>query len=75
MMTDCPCLPKCPFFHDRMADMPAMAHKLNDKYCHADYANCARYLVFKALGPGRSPDTLFPGQTDQARRIIAAAHP
>ncbi|SBV98663.1 conserved hypothetical protein [uncultured Alphaproteobacteria bacterium] len=74
-MADCPCLPKCPFFLDRMADMPSMANKLKDKYCRDDFAHCARYMVFKALGPGRSPDSLFPAQVDQARRIIAAAHP
>jgi len=72
-MSECVCLPKCPFFNDRMANMPAMANKIKDKYCKGDHSNCARFLVFKALGPGKAPDTLFPAQVEMAQAVIAAA--
>ncbi len=70
---DCECLPACPFFNDRMADMPAMASILKNRYCHGDNTHCARYMVFKALGREAVPADLFPGEEDRARRIIADA--
>lgn len=72
-MTDCPCLPKCPFFHDRMASMPTMANQMKSKYCTGDNSDCARFMVFKAFGPGTVPPTLFPSQVDQASAFIKTA--
>ena len=46
----CECLDGCIFFNDKMAEMPSMADQLKDRYCRAEYASCARYLVFKAVG-------------------------
>ncbi|MGE4529132.1 MAG: hypothetical protein AB7D00_12260 [Rhodospirillaceae bacterium] len=72
-MPDCPCLPKCPFFNDRMAGMPTMANQLKDKFCKGDNAECARFMVFSQFGSERVPPTLFPSQVDQAKRLIAAS--
>ncbi len=72
-MPDCPCLPRCPFFNDRMAGMPTMAHQLKEKFCQGDNAACARFMVFSSLGPGTVPITLFPTQTEQAKQLIAAS--
>ncbi|MBN2282173.1 MAG: hypothetical protein JXQ65_16445 [Candidatus Marinimicrobia bacterium] len=69
-MADCECLPGCPFFNDKMANMPAMASTYKSKYCQGDFANCARYMVFKALGKPSVPMDLYPNQKDTASRII-----
>ncbi len=71
-MPDCTCLPRCPFFNDRMAGMPTMAHQLKEKFCQGDNSDCARFMVFSALGSEKVPATLFPNQTDQAKKLIAA---
>ncbi len=71
-MAQCECLEKCPFFLDQMENMPALAQQLKQRFCMADWASCARHLVFEALGPGRAPATLFPVDVARAREVIAA---
>ena len=69
-MPDCQCLPKCPFFHDKMKNMPSMANVYKKNYCKGNYTECARYRVFKTLGRDKVPGTLFPNMADEAERII-----
>ncbi|MBK5965647.1 hypothetical protein CCR95_16530 [Thiocystis minor] len=70
-MADCECLSGCPFFNDKMANMPAMAASYKKRYCHNEYATCGRYMVFKALGKAKVPADMFPNQEERARTIIA----
>lgn len=67
---DCECLPQCPFFHDRMRNMPTMAEVLKQKFCKNDWSACARCMVFRGLGRDAVPYDLFPDETDRARRIL-----
>ena len=69
-MSECECLPKCPFFNDMMADKPATAESMKKRYCLGDNSQCARYMVFKALGREKVPANLFPIQVDKALEII-----
>jgi hypothetical protein len=69
-MGECECLAECPFFNDRMKNMPAVAKMYNKNYCHDAYESCARYMVFKALGKAAVPPGLFPNQRDKANRIL-----
>jgi len=62
----------CPFFNDKMKNMPASAELMKDKYCRGDFASCARYMVLKALGKEKVPSDLFPNEAERARRIISA---
>jgi len=59
---ECECLAKCPFFNDQMADKPATAELMKKQYCLSNYENCARYIIFKALGREKVPADLFPNQ-------------
>lgn len=70
-MAECVCLPKCPFFNDKMKDMPAMIEVYKDKYCRSDNSRCARFMVFKALGREKVPLDLYPNQVEMAQKIIA----
>ena len=72
-MPDCVCVPRCPFFNDRMADMPSMAGKMKRKYCQEDPSACARYMVFTAKGREAVPPDLFPNQVDRAKGLVGAA--
>jgi hypothetical protein len=71
-MTDCPALPRCPFFNDTMADMPAVANLIKRRLCQGDAAGCARYRVLQALGREAVPPDLFPDQTDRAQKLLDA---
>ena len=71
-MVDCELLEKCIFFNDKMANMPATADMFKNKYCKSDNSECARYMVFKALGREKVPPNLFPNMKDKAQVIIAA---
>ncbi|MGO8695248.1 MAG: hypothetical protein ACLQMF_16420 [Rectinemataceae bacterium] len=70
-MADCECLPKCPFFNDRMAGMPAMASMMKTRYCKGDSTECARHMIFSTLGGAKVPADLFPSQVDRARRLVS----
>lgn len=72
-MADCICLPRCPFFNDRMASKPAMATMYKQQYCQGDSTHCARHIVFTALGREFVPENLFPNQVDRAKQILAKA--
>ena len=72
-MVECEALSTCPFFNDKLADMPGTAAVFKRVYCQGAYSACARYLVSKALGKPKVPANLFPNQQDRAREIIAAS--
>lgn len=71
-MSDCICLPRCPFFNDKMANMPGTAAIIKKNYCQGDNSNCARYMVFKSLGREAVPIDLYPNQVTRAKTIIDA---
>ena len=72
-MADCVCLPKCIFFHDKMADMPTTAARMKERLCRGDSHQCARFMVFSALGREKVPPDLYPNSINQAKDLIAAS--
>ena len=56
----------------KMSNKPGTAEMIKKKYCKGDNSDCARFMVFEALGRQKVPSDLFPSQTDRAREIIAA---
>ena len=69
-MADCPMTPKCIFFNDKMASVPATAEMLKKRYCRDDFVHCARYLVRQALGPEGVPSDLTPSQAARVKSIV-----
>lgn len=72
-MADCECLPRCPFFHDQMASMPAMADMVKSQYCsgeRADNSKCARHMVFVVFGSPQVPSDLYPSEVERAEELI-----
>jgi uncharacterized membrane protein YkvA (DUF1232 family) len=69
-MAECECLPRCPFFNDKMTNMPIMADMTKKAYCMQDPSQCARYIVAAKLGREAVPADLFPNQCDRAGRIL-----
>ena len=70
-MADCECLEGCPFFNDMMTGKPATAEMYKKKFCVGDSSECARYMVFKAVGKESVPADLYPNQKDRANNIIS----
>ena len=71
-MAECPRNTICPFYQLTKADDPARAEQLRARYCLGNYSACARYAVAKALGQEQVPNTLFPHEHAEARRLLAS---
>jgi hypothetical protein len=71
-MANCELIEKCLFFNDKMKDMPGTAEMFKKRYCKEDNSNCARHVVFKALGREKVPPNLFPNHLDEAKKLISA---
>ncbi|MCB9134642.1 MAG: hypothetical protein H6636_04395 [Anaerolineales bacterium] len=69
-MNECECLKTCLFFNDKMADVPATAKMMKNRYCLGDKKSCARYMVKSSSK--RVPDDLYPNMADRAKALIAA---
>ncbi len=67
---DCPSLNTCPFFNNKMKNMPKVAEMMKKKYCKGNYKECARYIVAQKKGKAAVPIDLFPSQKDKAMQII-----
>jgi hypothetical protein len=48
----------------------AFLEKLKDMYCYGNKDSCARYMVFKAIGPKYVTDDLEPYMSNKAMDII-----
>jgi hypothetical protein len=72
-MSDCECLAGCAFFNDQMAEMPATASLLKTLYCRGDSTECARHVVFKALGKSAVPTDLYPSELERAHSLVEPA--
>ena len=83
-MDRCQHFQKCPFFNNKMKNMPSLTQQLQEKYCNDAYNKCARYLVNKMFIEGYTPkdeqaviefekafDSLFPNNIDKAEKIVS----
>ncbi len=67
---DCPLINSCPFFNDKLKDMPSMSNIYKRNYCKKDYIRCARYLVSTTIGKENVPLDIFPNHEGKAKEII-----
>ena len=67
-MADCEKLTTCPFFTDKMTNMPNIANLMKQTYCLGDKMQCARYEVSKAGVP--VPPDLFPHDRARAFQLL-----
>lgn len=68
-MSKCEKLDKCPFFNDKMANMPSIAASLKQKFCMENKETCARYMV--SSSGLEVPSILFPQDADKAKVLLA----
>jgi len=69
-MAQCEKIDKCPFFNDKMANMPTTTKLMKKQFCMADRDSCARYQV-ASKGVIVPPD-LYPAQTNRVMQILSA---
>jgi hypothetical protein len=69
-MSECNLISGCIFFNDKMANRPATAELLKDKYCRDNPDDCARLMIVKTLGREKVPADLFPNQASRVSEII-----
>ncbi len=71
-VAECELLPTCPFFNDKMANMPISKEYIKKNYCRQNNMMCARYMVYKAHGREKVPPTLYPSEINKAIRLISS---
>jgi len=54
-----------------MDDMPSESETYRIIYCKGDSSNCARHIVFRALGKEEIPADLYPNQADPSDDLLA----
>ncbi|MFX0069495.1 MAG: hypothetical protein ACFFAO_00175 [Candidatus Hermodarchaeota archaeon] len=69
-MVECELIEECPFFTDKLKNMPATTNLFKEKYCKTDSSKCARYIVIHSLGKSEVPSDLFPNQLERANGLI-----
>ena len=69
-MSECELLEKCPFFNDKMANMPFASNSFKQIYCRGNFEICARYMIAKPYGRDHVPTDLFPNHERRAVEII-----
>ncbi len=67
-MVECEKLQTCPFFTNKMANMPNAANLMKQTYCLGDRMQCARFQVDKA--GIQVPPNLFPNDRERAEQIL-----
>ncbi len=68
-MARCEKLNACPFYQNRLPNMPSVSGLLKNTYCFSDKSACARYQV-EAAGLV-APVDLLPNDRGRALTIIA----
>jgi len=71
-MHNCPRISVCRFYPEHAESEPAVAEEFRGRYCTGNYLSCARYSVAKCLGNDQVPDTLYPNNHAEARRLAAS---
>lgn len=67
-MAKCEKLSACPFFNDRLSNMPAVASLLKESYCLGEKEKCARYRV--SIAGLQVPLDLFPNDIHRAEHLL-----
>lgn len=69
-MCTCPVLDQCPFFKNKLTNMPpnSEVHKIN--YCINDSFKCARLLAARILGTNSIPQNLLPNEMLKIEELI-----
>ena len=63
----------CPLFNEHMQATPSARALYRVRYCNGHHTECARYVVYLALGRESIPDDLYPNDRLRALDLVKAA--
>ncbi|MFX1399569.1 MAG: hypothetical protein ACFFAS_21290 [Promethearchaeota archaeon] len=66
----CKGLKNCPFFNDRMKEMPATAELFKKTYCKDNFKDCTRFIILNRIGKEKVPIDLYPNQRERVNDIL-----
>jgi len=69
-MAECELLVECPFFNDKLKNMPSASDMMKKTYCKWNYIKCARYKIAMEMGKKAVPGNMFPGDTLRANEML-----
>ncbi len=69
-MQECELIDSCLFYNGQLKGDAKQIESMKEKYCQKNNLNCARYMIFMALGRESIPRELFPHQKDRAYEVI-----
>ncbi|QGU94880.1 hypothetical protein GOM49_06990 [Clostridium bovifaecis] len=69
-MPECPILKTCPFFNDKLLNVPICLDVYKKSCCLDENLRCARFVVARFLGISSVPYELLPNEMDKAEEII-----
>lgn len=75
MSVACELISTCPFFNERMKVRSEILTLYRIRYCRGQHTECARYLVYAALGRAEVPADLYPNDQLQALRLVRKKTP
>lgn len=64
-MADCPHMPECAFYHDKLDNMPPTAEFMKMVFCHKKSETCARYIALNHSSTKKVPDWLMPHEINK----------
>lgn len=66
----CPYLFVCPFYNDRLDNMPGGSNLQKLHYCENRSDSCARAIITDTLGVAAVPDDMMPHDIQRARKTL-----
>jgi hypothetical protein len=69
-MADCKYMPECPFYNDRLPDMPERSEFYKMEFCHKRPPTCARFQMHEQLGLKSIPDDIMPKDEDRVKDFL-----
>ena len=70
-MSGCETLDDCPFYNDRLDNMPDVSEAMKRRYCLKDFTQCARYIVKSSLGSNFVPADLHPDDRTRVKILLS----
>jgi hypothetical protein len=70
-MQECELIGSCPFYNDKLKGDIEQINSMKTIFCKTNNLNCARYMIFTAIGVENIPDELFPNEKTRAYEVIS----
>ncbi len=70
----CELVATCPFFNEQTDAKPTILALYRARYCRGQSSECARYLIFVAMGREHVPRNLYPSDQLRALALVREAH-